>query len=695
MQEAIALSMGQPPPGQQTGVTGKGQQSGIAQGDYRNTEHWAMTVSKASAREVAENPPPAYRQRRQGEPAFLRASDGFGSQDLAALLTIYHSIPLAREALLFPSYQHSNYGYDEQWWTGKCIEVSKTDSLDDGEAARNHDDLVVETQRLMAFLDGTHRAYASIDALAELRAYPKEAESEVTWYLQGWRDSVCFRNPDDHLTQVFTSRGVRNDPTGVIDRHFCSLEPEVDPDASQTFTDVLDKIIWSDQRLDVPVNDIYIDSVADILTLRLSDPKRKQGNLGVEIPAVWYADRYMAHFRAASREMRIRRQNLLKGLWNLERSRSQILRCTPSNRQGLLDVRKVLSEAAARTPVAVKSQVRQDITDTGLPRTPSADEVNQCVKAMQNILASIDAKLMAWENERNQLLVEVRATADELTRPVEGSSLSPVHKYTLRGISTRQNVTYIQQPVSEEDIGTSAESSVTDQCQWWRISASGKDTKLDPPAARGTCSKPSQSKETSSHDPRGPYPQWASAGSQNNELDSLSQGNFITYQVRKACEEEVLRSAREEDDPITLVYASDKAVSFQGTNLSEPLRAFVKADNDNFDKELRATDDSQVMEVRGNGDLTPELRHYSGGDSKDIPSNEKLDGTRNAEGNTRISDTTPMPPRRGVDGQPSPKRAKGEDETASVDGRGRIAPEMQEKGGGMGILGAVHPNRSG
>ncbi len=52
--------------------------------------------------------------------------------------------------------------------------------------------------------------------------------------------------------------------------------------------------------------------------------------------------------------------------------------------------------------------------------------------------------------------------------------------------------------------------------------------------------------------------------------------------------------------------------------------------------------------------------------------------------------------RREADGQPSPKRAKGDDEPPPYHDHGRNGPEMQERSGGrMGVLGTVQPSRIG
>jgi hypothetical protein len=693
VQEAIALSMGQTPPGQENGVTGTGQQFGPARGEYHDTQRWAMTVSKATTREVVEDPPPAERQRRPGEPAFLRPSTRLGSENLAALLTIYHSIPLAREALLLPNYQPLSYGYDPQWWTGHHIEVPKIVSLDENAAQYNRDDVLIETQRLMAFLDDTSRAYASIDALADLPNYhEKEAESELSRFLEAWNDGAMIRSRDDPLTQVFSSHGIRIDPnTSTMDKYFTSLEPMVDPESDQNFIDILDSIIWYDQLTDRALNDIWIDEIGEIVTLRLSDPERKQGKLGVEIPAVWYPDRYMEHFRDASRDIRMRRRKIKERLWRLDRLRDNILSCTATSGQGKLDIKNVLSDAADRAPLIIKNQPQQGVVADPLSNgTPSSAEVNDCVKALQGLVASVELKLTELETIRDELRADLRAITTELTGPGAKPSLSPSHRYTLRGMSTKQHITYVMRSIADIPQEQQVEGSVSRQWQWWRISVSTEEAKDKDSIVYGPHPQPvSSAEQPLLNGASGPFSPWPPAKNQNNDLSSRRNGNVLAYTVLKVSEEDVLKAAREEDDSITLVYASDKAVDFQGSTLTGPLQLFLRADNKVFDNELRGKQ-AQGSNGVAIGEEMAQLHFPSLDGMHDVPLIDDSDETMHGERESSAP-ATMASPRREADGQPSPKRAKAEDDPPPYRENIRSVPEMQERNGGIGILGTVQP----
>ncbi|KAK8034349.1 hypothetical protein PG993_009344 [Apiospora rasikravindrae] len=133
--------------------------------DYQQ-DQWALVPTKADGNTTAADPPPSARKRMQGAPAFLRS---LNDHRLGALLSIYHSIPLARNVLL--SYAAGSavkdYGSHMDWWKGQPI----MGPAQDGEEADASSDgvfpsFVDELQRLLAFLDITDRSYGSADVIA-------------------------------------------------------------------------------------------------------------------------------------------------------------------------------------------------------------------------------------------------------------------------------------------------------------------------------------------------------------------------------------------------------------------------------------------------------------------------------------------------------------------------------------------------
>ena len=164
--------------GQETGITGTHSTPtaptfGPATRPTYDPSQWALTTIPAT-REIYVDPPhPSDRQRKEGEPAFFKpSSDGF---HLGPALAIFHSIPTAREALLAPQYVIDDYGYNERWWSGEKIEGSRITNIADHDgteemvAEPEPSEVVLEVQRLMAFLDRTMRGYGSVDSLARMQ----------------------------------------------------------------------------------------------------------------------------------------------------------------------------------------------------------------------------------------------------------------------------------------------------------------------------------------------------------------------------------------------------------------------------------------------------------------------------------------------------------------------------------------------
>ena len=172
---------------QETGITGTHSTPtatyfGPATRASYDEAQWALTVPVTH--EIYLDPAhPSDRQRKIGEPAFFKpSSDGY---HLGPALAILHSIPAAREALLAQEYVLDDYGYNDRWWSGEKIEASRITDITENDGTGEivvgpePSQVVMEVQRLMAFLDRTTRGYGSVDSLAKM--------DEVSELLQGGR----------------------------------------------------------------------------------------------------------------------------------------------------------------------------------------------------------------------------------------------------------------------------------------------------------------------------------------------------------------------------------------------------------------------------------------------------------------------------------------------------------------------------
>lgn len=557
LQQAVAMSLQQnlqdfPP--QETGVTVRTEKPhfGRATRDHYDEHSWAMTLFNPSAREVIISPDPEDRRRRGEEPAFLRPSEE--SNYLAGFLTILHSIPLAREALLLRDKTAYDYGHDPQWWNGQPIKTPRVVSLDHAqEGDDDADELLYETQRLMAFLDGTRRAFGSTDALVGLKTMSGyDPDGGISKFLEGWQQAAVRAASDNPLAGIFASHALKRPLSRVespITKTFFILDPNVEPEHGQTLYDVLDRAIWSD----VPgeeLDDVWLEHVGDVLTIRLEITETQVDSLDVKIPAVFYPDRYMEACREVTREIRLKRLEVIKQINRLEELAARLQTSGPAAECGLTN-KQLLRKAAEAALTALPRYLPQDMTDM---LTPEVENAGQALAAeLDAIVAQLDAKLKGMDIRRdaslpaNRMLVELSAKRQEaleslrkyskpLTEPSSDPNEPPNRKYTLRGVCTAPHITYVlrrkQPPKTDDHMNGSATSN---EWEWWRISFSVDDGKTQ---------------------------QAAKAGSQSR-FATPSHADIIGYTAKKVREIEVLRAARDESANVLLVYANENAVGFQ------------------------------------------------------------------------------------------------------------------------------------
>jgi hypothetical protein len=572
-----------------------------------------VTLSTTTAQEVAENPPPELRQRKAEEPAFLRPSHRSGY--LHSLLTIYHSIPLARAALLLPCVKNISYGYDSEWWSGTRIVPPRTILYDDGGAQESDaDDFIYETQRLMAFLDGTTRSYGSADVLVDLDCYRNyKSDSDLSKFFQTWERAALELAPDEPLTQIFSSVGMKNlsDSRGQIShKEFGCLEPNHRP-GQETLYDTLDTAIWCDNA-DLPLDDVWIERAAPIFTMRLHDPEtnpvRKRDRVEVRIPAVWYPDRYLESCKQLSREMRARKVEVSREVHRLKILQA---RCsTQTGPNGTLDVRKTLLEAAKATELAMKDKnlpnglhEENGVLPSSISHISDA-EADRCAQELRRLAERIDNKMRSLEEQKERALEVYRSVAQQLTQPSSDPTEPPTHKYTLRGVSTKPHVTYVLRPVLEDlmDVGDDNNGEINGEqsgisgseraWQWWRISFSSEEShsSRELPVQRPLTQAGDGAPETSTIDSSNPYSEWSRKVQQPESRSCFS--------VRKVREVEVLKAAREESNSVLLVYANEEAIKLDPSripDLTPELRAFVEADNAAFERELRGESGAEMQ----------------------------------------------------------------------------------------------------
>jgi hypothetical protein len=370
---------------------------GKATREHYEEADWGMTLFNETSQEVVLSPDPEDRKRVEGEPAFIRPTND--NLYLGGFLTILHEIPLAREALLLRNKLLSDYGQEPQWWSGQPINLPKIVTVHDQQDGDNDwDDVIYESQRLMAFLDSTKRSFGSSDALANLRditSFSSDSEEVVTRFLETWHAAAIRAAPDSPLTTAFMSHAYKRSPFDegdeTISKELFVFEPVVEQEHGQTLYDLLDTAIWSD-RPGEELDDVWLEHVGEVITMKL-DSYNNRKSVNVKAPAIFYPDRYMSSCRELARELRTKRLRVQEEIQELEALMARYT--TPQNVQGNLTIKHLLEKAAAAVNVALpkNSAKGTQSTETEISTGITTDKADQVSTELLAISDRIDSKL--------------------------------------------------------------------------------------------------------------------------------------------------------------------------------------------------------------------------------------------------------------------------------------------------------------
>ncbi|KAH8701803.1 hypothetical protein BGW36DRAFT_289204 [Talaromyces proteolyticus] len=573
LQQAVAMSLGQDYTHQESGVisTTDNSRFGPATQDFYDENSWGMTIFNENAREEIISPDPEDRQRNGNEPAFLRPSQE--ALYIGGFLTILHSIPIAREALLLRDKVIPDYGYDSQWWNGQPVKAPRIVSLSDPYAEdQDWEDIIYETQRLMAFLDVTRRAFGSTDALASLKAmHGYDQDGGVEKFLEAWQEAAVRATPENQLSMIFSSRAMRkteSDFDPLNNKEFFVLNTQVEPDHGQTLYDILDDAIWPDTPGE-GLDDVWLEHVAEVLTIRLDNSRNEP--IDVKIPSTFYPDRYMETSRDIIREIRLKRVEVLAKINHLESLASQYRSSESAKRFGMSN-EKLLEKAAEASVVALPRYLSEGAAE--LNSEELLNNGQRVAQQLRDVATSIRERLQKLETEKQEARDSLRKYSKIFTEPSASDDQSPHRKYTLRGVCTAPHVTFVLRRNSHdgsEDL-IEMEDTNAEEWQWWRISFSADDAKTQ-----------------------------QAAKSENTKRRNLAPKNadIVGFTTTKVREIEVLKAARESSNAL-LVYANPNALAFQTDHTPPPLQEFVNTDNISFKAELDAADrmyqDEQMVE---------------------------------------------------------------------------------------------------
>lgn len=603
---------------QENGTISSGQHFGPAQRSSYPASQWALAPI-ASAREVVEHPAPSKRRRVPGHPAFLRGSPETGYN--AALLNIYHSIPLAREALIFPPLKISSYGHNLDWWSGTSNENQKHLSLQEiPPGAEDKRRFAAEIQCLMAFLDNTSRAYGSVDALSEMNYYQRTTgDTSTSRLFEAWRRASVEDFPDEPLSQVFTTVATRGpEVEGALPEEKDMLQIEGSVHRIMTQSEFLDKIVWADKWNTRP-EDVWMESFGHVLTLRLRNPEPGANGLGIVPDQVWYLDRYMPHMREALLEMRQKRFAVYQAIERLDRIQSRLTEMPQLQTNApKVQIRSMLENAKGLVSMAVDNAI--PLEDQ---RNSSGQQVNlaQIHGQLEALSLKVEESLGLLATRRDQLEEQAKSIMSDLRQP-ETSKQPLRYKYALQGVSTKPNITYLRK-LNQDLIGLEDQDEPHEVWQWWRMAW---DEIPDPTRSQPNTRSGKDSPMTHA-----------------TETDVPFSVTKVSYQI-------VLDALRTESTSAVLVYADEVALTMQPGSLPASLREFIEFDNQAFEDEITIEygQDSGHSRGRSNGTNSTVMDDADPFDDTSYTYNREF---------TPMSTSTI----RSLSGQPSPKRPRSSD----------------------------------
>ncbi|KAL9101331.1 MAG: hypothetical protein Q9163_003399 [Psora crenata] len=545
----MSLTDSQTLPGQETGVTYANPYFGPANQAHYDSEKWAMTLPEAHTQDIVLNPEPLDRKRNRGTPAFFRpSSSGHG---LPALIKILHEIPMAREALLNRTHTLSDYGRENDWWDGTPVKVLRVVNVDQDGQDTGLDDVIYETQRLMAFLDETKRAYGSTDVLANLygiSAYPYDI---FATFLRLWKEATLKSAPDTSLANIFTSKGVQRQSFEPREESFFSLNIRIGTEVGgkgMTLYEAIDEMLWADAE----EAEIFFSELGDVMIFEIENQCPNVSGLGIRIPAVWYPDRYLESSIPAADEMKARKAAVNEQTKNVDRIQELMTQYRKPGADTILGaddlVNKVTSYFQQTAAYKAADPVDANAGDGESQRSTLGRIMEELVTLTKKVSAKLDGNMcgplpcaiitdngIEFQNIRDSTLDRIKEISKLYTEPSDDPDEPPKCKYTLRGVMGNSNIVYVLEKKRPED-DTDMLRLQPEEWQWWKLEYNANST--------------------------------------------------TPVTTTKVTETQVLDAASNDSRKALLVYASERAISYDIGPLPPQLQNFVRVDNLAFAAEL-------------------------------------------------------------------------------------------------------------
>ena len=329
-------------------VTGSAPHFGPANREHYDTQKWTMTHPRAYAQEILGNPEPPDRKREIGSPVFFKPS--LANHRLPALIKILHSVPMGREALLCQGHLLTHYGYEEDWWDGVPVETRMTsDKRPNERTSPDSDEIIHETQRLVAFLEETERAYGSVDALAQLSVFKDVRQERMAGhYLEAWPAANHAVHADHPLASIFEVSSIttdhRDQEVGHHQHQIFEIEvPKGGSEAARTLYDLMDGQFWGD-ILESSSEYHYLHDVGEIFCIQISTQQDTAAGTGIKVPSNLDLDRYFPSSKSRIQEFLNAKRAVREGIAAIDDARDRLLKYKPSSSDQTMDAPSLLAK---------------------------------------------------------------------------------------------------------------------------------------------------------------------------------------------------------------------------------------------------------------------------------------------------------------------------------------------------------------
>lgn len=547
-------------PQQESGVIGADgtsrQTFGPATRDQYDKSSWAMVpVSQNASSEIVPDVEPEQRKNMDGEPRFLKHLPS--GDYLPNFLTIGHSIPAVKEALLLKDYTMAQYGTDAEWWRGNPIALPKIVHTAGGEPADpeidKYDGFIAETQRLMAVLDASQRSYASAIALTQTELLQVGYDANlVEAFIKRFIQAAGARcGKEFEMQSLFSTEIGTTSPEGMQTPYLEVFDLPVTTTGEDKLglMEILDGLLWDTTSEDAAVNDNFICQGSDILVMCAKQTNSAAEKLQLDVPPTLFIDKYLEGNIQFSKPARLeileQRQRLAK-ISEIEKRLTKWQHPQKSTEE--LDAKAMLLHTLGHFSGKNMVDATNADRENGILVNGSSGfeqpHYAELASKLEAIVSSVDKKLERLAEQKEAIQKNISKVSN--SPPPQLAEKGLKERYTLMGVATKPSITYVLQPEEEDEdddhmsTDNDDDDGTPDGMQWWRI-------------------------------------EYAANSSHPRILKTKVPGYTV------------LHAAEAEHTSALLVYASDRAVDDSNfeANLPPALQQFVKEDDAHFATELQ------------------------------------------------------------------------------------------------------------